>query len=806
MIPTELIKYVLHQKDRLDELIANAAFRFINDNKHHPNFGFDLKKAEEEALSLSNNDDLCYDRLTTPLSYSLWYQAKRINGYLFYLSNLLYRSRNESSIRIFDLGAGTGAVYCACAVIISGMKELGLSTPELIIINVDTSPLMLDYHRSYIYPEIERFYPNSKIPREYHVNSWDSINSKDHSNNWIIASYLFDHSENIESAQVHFYSLINKFKPNKLILNTAIRKKKFVIGIQQKIQNYNSIEFENHGVLDGQLEHVQKVRNYLRMNFGTNMSRTPSWKDPSNWVYSQLLENTVPTLSLNHIDYKIDLFNPPFILRKEVELNKLQKDASKYELERPTIITGPAGCGKSLVLSEKILNIIDHYLIRKQLQRINILVTTFNKELEHNLRKWIIELLNEKSIQYKIDGSKLLITDDTNKFGKINFLHFDVLPTRIGKLSGEIKFKPFHLNFLNQIIEHAKKMDVYKDYVGENVMDAEFLLDEYERVWYGLEVKNIEHYLNLTRTGRGHHRLGQRQRKVVAGILSHYEKELIRLGYSSFTMMRLRFLRLLNSGITIEKYSHIIVDEFQDCTQADYSIFYGLLENNNNLILAGDLAQSVHLGSSSDIPRQDNSESERMNNRKMYTLEGSYRLPYRISECVRPLSKYIIENSNPTGSEMSSYRGAPPGARPIFVSANTTDEMAQKIISITDIYSNYELLGDFNNIVHKISILEKDIELHQKLLSIKNNVSETATILKIKGLEKRCVVWSTRTSIENKEEIPHFVYTILTRTSALLIIAAFPDIKSEIKSIINKLDKKRLLFWDEESQTTYNYL
>ncbi|WP_375511643.1 hypothetical protein [uncultured Nostoc sp.] len=103
----------------------------------------------------------------------------------------------------------------------------------------------------------------------------------------------------------------------------------------------------------------------------------------------------------------------------------------------------------------------------------------------------------------------------------------------------------------------------------------------------------------------------------------------------------------------------------------------------------------------------------------------------------------------------------------------------------------------------QITILEKDSKLCYALKNLNIN-SETDTILRIKGLEKECVLWSVRTSIEDKNEVEEIVYTILTRTSSILIIALSEKITNVYKEIIGTFDKDRLIFWDQETKNRYS--
>lgn len=100
----------------------------------------------------------------------------------------------------------------------------------------------------------------------------------------------------------------------------------------------------------------------------------------------------------------------------------------------------------------------------------------------------------------------------------------------------------------------------------------------------------------------------------------------------------------------------------------------------------------------------------------------------------------------------------------------------------------------------KINILEKDFDLSNAFNKWKNGICETDTILRLKGLEKKCIIWSTRAEIEDEEEAYNYVYTILTRTSSILIIALFPDIKEYARNCLRMLDTEKMILWDQETK------
>ena len=161
-----LLEWIEGQKDSLDSILAKASHKYYIDNKHFDNLIFDINETNKECFDLSRSKDLCYDRPTIGFTYSLWYHGRRVNTFLKYFASIIYKARNEESITIFDLGAGTGAVQWAAGVVFSGMNILNIKTPLLKIVNVDTSPFMLDYNRTYLWPKFREKYP---IVKEFEI-------------------------------------------------------------------------------------------------------------------------------------------------------------------------------------------------------------------------------------------------------------------------------------------------------------------------------------------------------------------------------------------------------------------------------------------------------------------------------------------------------------------------------------------------------------------------------------------------------------------------------------------------------------
>lgn len=803
-----LKEWLRTQQGILDQIIANAAIEFYHKHKTQPNFVYDLKQCHIESYNLSKGRDLCYDRPNTAFSYSLWYHPRRINTFLsFFLDKII--DHPGEAFEVFDLGAGAGAIQWGLGLIYAGMKRIGAKPPRITIINVDTSPFMLYYSRDYLWKVFLQQYPeiDEDFITEYEVNSWNNERKIEAINPILAASYLFDDSDNQSEISRDFIKIINQYKPNTVLLLTSEQKsRKYFPALKPDFDRlgyqYYPVE-DSHLLFRNPLSHVNELRKKLGTGLQiSELTRPASWTDMSH--SAAVFRKVQVALSFSHRSGKInrlEIFNPPIVVRREVTLNEKQKKAA-INANQPSVIVGPAGCGKSIVITEKIKNIVEQHRYSPELR---ILVTTFNKGLIGKLSVWLKDILDQTKFQLRYDTNFYGYSDKSShfiftgsKYTNIRLLHFDMLP----KVLGMVKYRGLvdrlqHNILLNNIVRNIKVQEGIFDDQFDSILNSDFLFEEYHRVIYGLQVgisMGENTYLNISRKGRGNNPSlpkNSYRRNLVWKCLTEYAKRMHVDGIQSFTLRRQYLYSKLKFGQFKLNYDYILIDEFQDCTGADFEIFYSLIKDPNNITIAGDLAQSIHLGTAARIPRDD-----RMNRRQFHRLDGSYRLPVRISECISSLSSAIVEHfgKDEGVTDITPYKGSPPGSRPIVVYGNTYIEAASKVKSIFEQYKIYDL--------KKITILEKDTELLSEI-SKQGIKAETDTILSLKGLEKECVLWSTRIPLEFEKEVFEFSYTIITRTSCILIILITDKTQNIYKKVLGLLNKQRLIMWDKETENKF---
>ena len=240
------------------------------------------------------------------------------------------------------------------------------------------------------YPEIDRDF---RI--EYEVNSWNNSRNISTANTILSASYLFDDSDNQEEIGRDFLKLINLYKPSSVLILTS--EKKAIKYFPTLKEEFLKLKYSSQIIQSTQLlfhKPLTKINN-IRTQIGkilniNELNRNASWQDYSNSAI--IFER--PQLSMfeqgKHI-HNLDVFNPPIKIRREVILNDNQKKAAE-NINRPVTIIGPAGCGKSIVITEKVKNIVEEHNYDKNLQ---ILVTTFNKSLLKKLSQEGVTIVGE---------------------------------------------------------------------------------------------------------------------------------------------------------------------------------------------------------------------------------------------------------------------------------------------------------------------------------------------------------------------------------------------------------------------------
>lgn len=808
----------------LDHALAAAGRECARELLQRPNGLYDLRCATDEAYGLSTGLDLCYDRPSTGLCYGLWYHARRVNTCLRQVLPSLMDAP-PGPLVVYDLGAGTGAFLWAFALAALALRRCGGTPPPIHVVNVDSSPVMLDYLRR-AWAHLVRVLPDvaEGVTWESAVNSWTRAEATA-AEGWLCASYLFDHSDKAADLSRDFDALIGTHQPVRVLLSTSARKgHDYFTSVSKGMgaRGYTRVASLDVPVFSGVLHDVNVVRAGLNRLVPKIRPRA-EWQDPS--YAGAVFAQTAPTLRVEQAGGEtLRLFMPRLPERRDIVFTPEQSRAAALS-DRPTILYGAAGSGKSIVLTERLRLLAEAHDYSHDLR---ILVTTFNKELVHMLKRWCFQTLDTSrysvlaagasgaTYEYRFRDASGALSAEPN----LSLMHFDVLPTRIGevqkvevgyRIAGDGEARSYEeavralvAEAIERVRARLPDLGLTASQVPEQVFDVGFVTDELHRVVYGQRAYDREAFLAADRPGRRVFQKGGRPRQILWEVLETFSALSRERKVRTFLQRRIHLLDRVESGDLGGRFTHLLVDEVQDCTPADLRIFRGLLRDPNQLFLTGDLAQAVHMGRSAST--RLSATYPEFKNLPSRTLEGSFRLPFRVSEALVPLSRRIRDKRVPCGDSVDvvlahPYKGSPPGVRPIVVAAQTDTEMAGKLAEIEAAYGH--ALGSLGfSVSDGPLILEHDAAL-QKAMVARGGRARTDTILRVKGLERPYVVWSTRVALAADEEAEELVYTILTRGSGVVVIALFPDPCEAFQSVLNTFEPDAVLVWDQQSEAAF---
>ena len=279
-------------------------------------------------------------------------------------------------------------------------------------------------------------------------------------------------------------------------------------------------------------------------------------------------------------------------------LNKEQKEAVEL-VDGPSVILAGAGSGKTRVLIHKVLNLI----INHKVPASAIVMITFTNKAAREMKDRI-EAATQKKLTLGFVGTFhsfccYLLRRDGEHIGIPNtFSIYDtedqkhVIKEVLKKIDGQ-KYSPaYFLNRIseakNQLIPPEKYLQVFSFYRAATVADIYY---EYQKI---LNKNNALDFDDLIM------RTTELFRKCPQ-VLEKYQ----------------------------HKFSHFLVDEFQDTNIAQYILVKALSHRDKNITVVGDFSQSIYSWRGADI-RNLEKFSEDFPDTKIFKLEQNYRSTQKI--------------------------------------------------------------------------------------------------------------------------------------------------------------------------------
>ncbi len=214
----------------------------------------------------------------------------------------------------------------------------------------------------------------------------------------------------------------------------------------------------------------------------------------------------------------------------------------------------------------------------------------------------------------------------------------------------------FHAQMVRLLRMEASHLGFTSDFTIYDTGDSERILKQLIKE-YGYDPKvikprTVQNYISGAKNARAssdqmNARAESKQAKIAANLYVHYNAALQAANAFDFDDLLLKPLELFEQQPEIlqkyqQKWSHVLIDEYQDTNRVQYLLARSLTGAHRNLCVVGDDAQSIYAFRGADI-QNILSFKEDFEEAKIVRLEQNYRSTRNI---LKAADSVIAENSN----------------------------------------------------------------------------------------------------------------------------------------------------------------
>ena len=774
---------------------------------------FELQEGYQEIWRLSQGRDLAYDRPSIGVHYALWYHLQRTH-YLIRALTPLLRDR-QAPIAIYDAGCGTGAAAWAAATVAAGLSDAGHQVPPVSVFGKDTSPFMLQAAES-LWTRLAKNMP-ADVRVNHSLGSWTNppISLQRHEDILVVCAFLLNSSDKryLNELSKHLSQVYDKIGARRLLMVSPSSKHHLATALYPGAQ-WETIPLKPlNNLWNGKISKLGALRNELLASIDQNSRWLPSWSvttKPNFLLLERRLETLTDSAILPTASTRRSSAEPSTSSGHDTSVNILDKkqDKAAEPADQLTYVVGAAGSGKSLVLCERVVRLMER---ARAGEPVNALITTFNKALVNQLFDWIEERILCSSDGLTITDSQrghdqgdqyLTVSNAFQVTSSIRLLNRDRLPTRIWQEPAESV----------AVLRSAPKLDSATTLVGHNSdtfeVEEDFLARELELIVLGMERLDEVDYVDPQKTPRRGRKTPLTRVQRIALWPQLASKMSATTGPYPFLRRRLAALRHYQPALTtrmalelregVGPFTHVFVDEAQDMTRADLRLLVRTARRPQGFFAAGDTTQALHTAGLSPRPEIEGT------NWRIHELSGSYRLPALVCEALQPLANEILrEQSEAVGAIPEVRRSAVPGPRPVVVNAKRIDQMAAALRTMSRFISQSKSMPPVWSV-----ICEPPGKTHPLMTTLKQCGVEARceSMLRIKGLELPLVIFPTDAAPPFDDATAEWAYTALTRSTCVVVIAVSPETSPEVAGALRHIDPSReqLMYWDESARSAWD--
>ncbi len=339
-------------------------------------------------------------------------------------------------------------------------------------------------------------------------------------------------------------------------------------------------------------------------------------------------------------------------------LNKEQLNAVNC-VEGELLVMAGAGSGKTKVLTSRIANLITGNNVRSK----KILAVTFTNKAAKEMRERLSSILGENIVKYMWVGTFHSIC------GRILRQYVEKYQFQNGKFLDN--------NFT--IYDEQDSMAIIKQAIKKLNLDDKIYAPQLVKTIISNAKNKMQDAYNFATFARDF------KSQNIARIFEIYENTCFNNNAIDFDDMLMLAVKLLEQSQEVretlsERFSHILVDEFQDTNQAQYKLIQMLYtsainkDEKRSLCVVGDIDQSIYSWRGADFKIILNFKHD-FKNANLIKLEQNY----RSTETILNAANAIIEN-NEERIEKNLYSQKGEGEKIIYYEAQDEADEANYII------------------------------------------------------------------------------------------------------------------------------
>lgn len=266
-------------------------------------------------------------------------------------------------------------------------------------------------------------------------------------------------------------------------------------------------------------------------------------------------------------------------------LLRLSPDQEKFvawaaEGAGATLVKGGPGTGKSTVALYR-AKVILETLRRKGLPRPRILFTTYTNALVTFSEQLLRSLLgDDASLVHVKTADSIALSIVSARSGPARIATTQELREAMQKALTALRPAG------NSLEKRAQKEPLAR-------LATDYLIEEISTVIEGRRLKSVEDYLASKRPGR-RVPLNENQRRLVWSLREAFNRELKRIGKTTFHQVRTYAAQIVEEGHGPEKYDAVVVDEAQDLDPSLLWLLTSLATEPNRIFLTADANQSIY--------------------------------------------------------------------------------------------------------------------------------------------------------------------------------------------------------------------